>query len=188
MDSAAFHLIIEPLDLGLGVRAISLDLKEAGSADPAVGGLASAVWAVAMPALAAEAVWSLDFLGHLDRVREYCEAHAIGWRAAAKRCMVIPALPAEELLKLLMRFEAERFGIRAGASLGEAVDTALEHELSSHGLDAYQNAFANYLFCGICDFENGSLTLLSDKMSSSEALRRLRPALTPLGVRVERPD
>ncbi|HLW99775.1 MAG TPA: hypothetical protein VKR82_14090 [Candidatus Acidoferrales bacterium] len=188
MDSAAFHLIIDPLDLGLGVRAISLDLKEAGSADPAVGGLASAVWAVAMPALAAETVWSLDFIGHLDRVREYCEAHGIGWRAAAKRCTVLPALPPEELLKLLMRFETERFGIRAGANLDEAVDTALENELSSRGLDAYQNAFANYLFCGICDFENGSLTLLSDKMSSSEALRRLRPALTPLGVRVERPD
>jgi len=188
VDSAAFHLIIEPLDLGLGVRAISFDLKEPGAEDPAIGGLASAVWATAIPALAGGAPWTLDFIGHLDRVRDYCEEHGVAWRAAAKRCVVIPAQPAEELLKLLMRFETERFGIRAGANLNEVSDPTLENELSSRGLDAYQDAFTRYLFCGICDFENGSLTLLSEKVSSSEALRRLRPALTQLGVRVERPE
>lgn len=188
MDPAAFHLIIEPLDLGLGVRAISLDLKEHGAEDPAVGGLASAIWAVAIPALVGDAAWSLDFIGHLDRVRDYFEARGIDWREAAKRCIVVPAQPTEELLKLVMRFETETFGIRAGGSLGETDDAALEKELSSRGFDAYQSAFTNYLFCGICDFENGSLTLLTEKMTSSEALRRLRPALTPLGVRAERPE
>ena len=188
MDPAAFHLIIEPLDLGLGVRAISLDLKEPGAEDPAIGGLASAVWATAIPALAGDVGWSLDFIGHLDRVRAHGNERGIAWRSAAKRCMVIDALPVEDLLKLLMRFEAERFGIRAGGRLAEGDDATLENELSSRGLDVYQNAYSNYLFCGICDFENGSLTLLSEKLSSSEALRRLRPALTPLGVRVERPD
>jgi hypothetical protein len=55
-------------------------------------------------------------------------------------------------------------------------------------MDAYQNAYSRYSLCAICDFENGSLTVLSEKISSAEILRRLRPVLTPLGARVDRPN
>jgi len=46
--------------------------------------------------------------------------------------------------------------------------------------------FSNYAMCGICDFENGALTLLSEKVSSTEVVRRLRPALSRHPVRIER--
>jgi hypothetical protein len=55
-------------------------------------------------------------------------------------------------------------------------------------MDAYDRAFSRYSLCGICDFENGFLTLLTEKFSSAEVLRRVRPALTALGARVERPE
>lgn len=188
MDPTSFHLIIEPLDLGAGVRGISLDLKGQGAESPLVGAIASAIWAATIPALAGDALWEIDFTGHLDRVRDFCKAHGMEWRDASRRCVVVPAQPAEKLLELVTRFEAERIGVRAASNSSGLNDGALENELSRIGLDAYQGAFKRYLFCGICDFENGSLTLVTEKLSSSEALRRLRPALTPLGVQVERPE
>ena len=69
----------------------------------------------------------------------------------------------------------------------EQGDAALENDLSRRGVDAYQPVFSNYAMCGICDFENGSLTLLSEKISSTEVVRRLRPALSSHSVRIERP-
>jgi hypothetical protein len=81
----------------------------------------------------------------------------------------------------------ETFGFRAGAAVA-AGDAELESDLSRRGMDAYDHAFKRYSLCGICDFENGYLTLLTKEFSSAEILRRLRPALTPLGARLERPE
>ena len=186
-DSATLRLLIDPLDLGPDVRAIGLELNEEGAEEPARGPVADAVWAAAIPALAAADPWVLDFTSHLNRLREFCRAHDIAVREAAARCIVIPQLEPGALLELVGRFVSETFGIRAGAAAALG-DMQLENDLSRRGMDAYDHAFPRYSLCGICDFENGFLTLLSEKLSSAEILRRLRPALAPLGARVERPE
>jgi hypothetical protein len=186
-DSASLRLLIEPLDLGQDLRAIGLELNEEGAEEPARGPAADAVWAAAIPALAAADPWLLDFTSHLDRLREFCRAHGIAIREAAARCIVIPQPEPSALLELIGRFETETFGFRAGPAV-ESGDAELENDLSSRGMDAYDRAFSRYSLCGICDFENGFLTVLTEKLSSAEVLRRVRPALTPLGARVERPE
>jgi hypothetical protein len=55
-------------------------------------------------------------------------------------------------------------------------------------VDAYHAAFRNYLFCAVCDFENGFLTLLTEKLWTSEVLRRIKPATATLPVEVARPQ
>lgn len=190
MPSENYRITIEPLDLGADVRAIGLELVElTEDADhPAARGAeAAAIWASALPALAGAELWALDFFSHLERLREFCRDHQISFRDAAGRCIVIPA-PAPDLLNtLLARFEAETFGFRAGALL-ESPDTALENDLSHRGIDAYHHVFQNYFALGVCDFENGSLTMLSMKLTSSEIVRRLRAALGSHSVRVDRPE
>ena len=44
-------------------------------------------------------------------------------------------------------------------------------------MDAYHSAFLKYAFCAICNFEDGSLVLLSEKLWASEVIRRIRPAI-----------
>jgi hypothetical protein len=191
MPPVPYRLLVEPLDLGPDVRAISLDLSEKPAEGeeeetPARGEEPIAIWAAAIPALASIEPWALDFFSHLDAVRGFCLAHHIGCREAASRCVVISRPEPEALVALIARFETETFGFRAG-SLLEQGDAALENDLSRRGVDAYQPVFSNYAMCGICDFENGSLTLLSEKISSTEVVRRLRPALSSHSVRIERP-
>jgi hypothetical protein len=186
-DSAPLRLLINPLDLGPDVRAIGLELNEEGDEDPARGPAAITVWAAAIPALAAADPWVLDFTSHLDRLRDFCRTRDIAVREAAARCIVIPQPEPPALLELVERFESETFGFRAGAAVAPG-DAELEDDLSRRGMDAYDHAFSRYSLCGICDFENGFLTLLTGKFSSAEVLRRVRPALTPLGARVERPE
>lgn len=60
----------------------------------------------------------------------------------------------------------------------------LEGELARRGVDAYHTAFPNYVFCAICNFEDGSLVLLSEKLWASEVIRRVRPALEGQDVEV----
>jgi hypothetical protein len=186
-DSAPLRLLIDPLDIGPDVRAIGLELNEEGNEDPARGPAADAVWAAAIPALAAAEPWVLDFTSHFDRLREFCRARGIAIREAAPRCVVVTPPEPAAFLEFVERFEAETFGFRVGAA-ASANDAELENDLSSRGLDAYDSAFKRYSFCGICDFENGFLTLLTEKFSSAEVLRRVRPALEPIGARVVRPE
>jgi hypothetical protein len=138
-----------------------------------------------LPALAAAEPWCLDFFSHMDRVREYCRLHDIEAREAAARCLVIPALDPVRLEELLGRFEGETFGARCGAQLTD--DPELEGELSRRGVDGYHHAFARYQFCGVCDFENGFLTLLTERLWTSEVVRRIQPALRDLEVEVRLP-
>ncbi len=186
-DSPPLRLLIDPLDIGPEVRAIGLELNEEGDEDPAHGPAADAVWAAAIPALAAADPWVLDFTSHFDRLREFCRAHGIAIREAAASCVVVTPPEPPALLEFIERFEAETFGFRAGAAVA-AADAELENDLSRRGMDAYDRAFPRYTLCGICDFENGFLTLLTEKFSSAEVLRRLRPALDSLGARVVRPE
>jgi hypothetical protein len=186
-DSSPLRLLIDPLDLGPDIRAIGLELNEEGEELPALGPGARAVWAAAIPALAGAESWVLDFTSHLDRVSDFCRAHGIAIREAGARSITIPQPESLKLSELVERFELETFGFRAGAAVASA-DAELENELSRRGMDAYDHAYKRYSLCGICDFENGYLTLLTEKFASGEILRRLRPALTPLGARLERPE
>jgi hypothetical protein len=181
-----YSLEIEPMDLGADVKSVSLELIDPENREPARGSDAAAVWSRVLPAIAAAEPWALDFFAHLDRVRDYCQRHNISFREAAPRCLVIPSPLPEQLAPLLERFEGETFGARAGALL-TAADAALESDLSHRGVDAYHAAFANYAFCAVCDFENGFLTLLSNRLWASEVIRRVTPALKALPVQVRVP-
>jgi hypothetical protein len=194
----SLRLLIEPLNLGPDVRAISLDLAEEGADDPAAGPEALAIWNAAVPALVGDESWTLDFVSHLDRVREFCRANNIPFREAGARSIAIPHPTTEQLESLFARFETETFGFRArktqadGAAAADESeyleDADLESELSKRGMDGYHGAFTRYSLCAICDFENGSIVLLTEKLSSGEVLRRLRPVVTGLGAKIERPE
>ena len=180
-------LDVEPLDLGPDVKAISLELVDPGiDREPIRGEEATKTWSRILPALAGKEPWALDFFSHLDRVRDFCITHDIKFREAGTRCLVIPAPEPAQLEELLARFEAETFGARAGAPAG-APDPALENELSRQGADAYHHAFPNYLFCAICDFENGSLVVLSNTLWANQIIRQIRGVLDTTKVEVRLP-
>jgi hypothetical protein len=188
MADPQYVLEVEPLDLGADVKAVGLDLVEIESREPAHGADAARLWAATLGALPGTEPWALDFFSHLDRVREYCRMRGVVFEEKASgHSLVIPAPSGESLVGLVERFAGETFGARAGALLA-AGDPAVEGELAQHGVDAYHAAFRNYLFCAVCDFDNGFLTLLTEKLWTSEVLRRIKPATATLPVEVARPQ
>ena len=188
MTDLHYVLEVEPLDLGADVKAVGLDLMEVESREPAHGSDAARIWAASLAALAGAERWSLDFFAHLNRVREYCTLHAIALEEKASgHLLVIPAPEPQPLTELLERFAGEIFGARAGSLLASG-DPTVEGELARRGVDAYHTAFRNYLFCAVCDFENGFLTLLTEKLWTSEVIRRVKPAVASLPVEVARPQ
>ena len=187
MADLHYVMEVEPLDLGADVKAVGLDLMEVESREPARGGDAARIWAATLGALPGTEPWALDFFAHLDRVREYCRLHAIACEEKSSgHSLVIPAPSQPALIGLVERFAGETFGVRAGAPLA-AGDAAVENELARRGVDAYHTTFRNYFFCAVCDFENGFLTLLTEKLWTSEVLRRVKPAVASLPVEVARP-
>ena len=187
MDAPAYLLKVEPLDLGADVKAVGLELIDRETREPVRGAEAARVWGAVLAALAGTEPWGLDFFSHLDRLREFCRAHNIAYREAAKRCIVIASPGAEPLAALLERFEGETFGVRAGGLLASG-DAALEGDLARRGADAYHHAFTNYFFCAVCDFENGFLTLLTNRLWAAEVIRRVRPVLDVRSVSVSLPQ
>lgn len=181
-------LDVGPLDLGADVRSVGVDLVEADeNREPARGGDAARVWTRLLPALAAGHPWTLDFFSHIDRVREFCERHGITFREASQRSIAIASPQPKDLESLIDRFETETFGVRAGGVL-PAADPQLEGELARKGLDAYHGAFPRYYFCAVCNFEEGSLVILSEKLSAGEVIRRARPVLRDLEVELQLPN
>jgi hypothetical protein len=169
-------LEIEPLDLGADVRAIGLELTEADeNREPIRGPDAARIWTHVLGAVANDQPWGLDFFSHLDRVRDYCQRHQITFREASNRCIVIPAPEPAALESLIDRFQSETFGARAGDKFA-AGDSEVENQLAHRGADAYHTKSPEYFFCAICNFEDGSLVLLSEKLWASEVIRRVRPA------------
>lgn len=186
-----YLLGIEALDLGADVRAVGLELTEADeNREPVRGKDAARIWTRVLQVTAGQEPLALDFFSHLDRVREYCDAHDIDYRQANQRSIVIPAPKPAVLEALLERFEGETFGARAGALLapGADADSVLETELARRGVDAYHAAFLDYFFCAVCAFEDGSLVLLSEKLWASEVIRRVRPVVKDLDVEVQLPN
>jgi len=187
MRPSACLLEVEPLDLGPDVKAVGLELIGRENGEPLRGADAARVWSAVLPALAGEEPWALDFFSHLDRLRAYCHAHGIAYREAAQRCIVIASPETRLLAALIERFQRETFGVRSGRPLASG-DAELEGDLARRGVDAYHHAFPNYFFCAVCDFENGFLTLLTNRLWTSEVIRRVRPALVDLSVEVARAE
>ena len=188
--TADLHYVmeVEPLDLGQDVKAVGLDLMEVESREPARGGIAAQIWAATLPALAGTEPWALDFFAHLDRVRDYCRLHEIAFEdKSSGHSLIVPAPSIELLVGLCERFAGETFGARAGSPVTTG-DAPVENGLASHGVDAYHAAFRNYAFCAVCDLENGFLTLLTEKLWTSEVLRRIKPAVASFPVEVARPQ
>jgi len=188
LDLPPFSLDVETLDLGPGVKAIGMELIETESREPVRGKDAIAIWAGVLPALVAQEPFVFDFFSHVDRVRDFCASHKIEFREAAGRCIVVPQPNQEQVRELIDRFEGETFGVRAGKAVLVAVaDTELEGDLSRRGLDAYQAAYTRYTFCAVCELEDGWLTILSEGLWPSEAIRRVRPAVQAFDVHIARP-
>lgn len=182
-----YRLEIEPLDLGANVKAVGLELIDPESREPVRGPNAALIWARVLAAIAGAEPWALDFFSHLDRVGDYCKQHSVDFREAAARCIVIAAPPAEPLAALFERFEGETFGVRAGGPLLSG-DGALEADLAGRGVDAYHPAYPKYHFCAVCDFENGFLTLLTNRLWASEVIRRVTPVLPGHMVEIHLPN
>jgi hypothetical protein len=183
-----YLLDVEPLDLGVDVRAVGLELTEADeNREPVRGADAARIWSRVLSATAADETWALDFFSHLDRLRDYCQRHQIAYREASQRSIVISAPELAVLEPLIDRFQGETFGARAG-SLVTTGDPSLEGELARRGVDAYHAAYRNYFFCAVCGFEDGSLVLLSEKLWASEVIRRVRPALEGQDVELRLPS
>jgi hypothetical protein len=187
LDLPPFSLDVEILNLGSEVKAVGLELLETESREPVRGSQAAQIWSAAFPVLAGEEFYAVDFFSHLERVRDFCSTHEISFRDAAERCVVVPKPTQAQLLDIFGRFAAETFGVRVGKA-SETPDVELEGELSRRGLDAYQNAYARYTFCAVCEPEDGWITLLTEKLWPSEVIRRVRPALKPFDVHIARPN
>ena len=187
LELPPYSLDVQALDLGNEVKAVGLELLETEDREPLRGREASEIWSEIFPALAAKDAYSVDFFSHLDRVCDFCKTRKIEWREAAERCIVIPSPSIEELQQLIERFEGETFGIRSG-SAAQAADAALEGDLSKRGLDAYQQAYARYTFCAVCEPQDGWVTILSETLWPSEIIRRVRPAIQRFDVHIARPN
>ena len=181
-----YRLEIEALDLGADVRAVGLELLQPETREPVTGSEAAGIWAALLPALAAGQPWAIDFFAHLERVRDFCCRRTIAFREPNAHAIVIPQPEHAQLQPLLERFAGQTFGVRAGAPL-LAGDASVEGALAERGVDAYHAAFPQYLFCCVCDFEGGFLTVLSNQLWASEVIRRARGALENLQVEVTRP-
>jgi hypothetical protein len=187
LELPPFSLDVEVLDLGGDVKAVGLELVETENREPVRGKDAAEIWSAVFPALAGNESYVVDFFSHIDRVTEFCKARGIHWREAAEWCVVLPQPSREQLRLILERFDGETFGIRAGSTT-LSPDAALEGDLSKRGLDAYQEAYARYTFCAVCEPEDGWITLLSESLWPSEVIRRLRPAVQPFDVHIARPN
>lgn len=187
LELPPYSLDVQAMDLGNEVKAVGLELVETENREPVRGKESAEIWSEIFPALAGKEAFAVDFFSHLDRVREFCKTRKIEWREAAERCIVIPSPSIEELRQLLERFEGETFGIRSG-SAAQAADAALEGDLSKRGLDAYQEAYARYTFCAVCEPEDSWVTILSETLWPSEIIRRVRPAVQKFDVHIARPN
>jgi hypothetical protein len=190
VGEAIYRLEVEALELGPDARAVGLELVGRVTRAPLTGTEASRIWAATLPAMAAGELWVLDFFAHLGRVRDFCRDRDIAFREPNTHTLVIPQPAPAPLAALLERFAGEKFGVRAGGP-GIAGDPQVEGplagQLAALGVDAYQAAYHTCLFCAVCDFESGFLTVLSDRLWASEVIRRARPALSDFGVEVTRP-
>jgi hypothetical protein len=183
---ASNRLEVESLDLGADVRAVGLELIDPETREPVAATEGAQIWASIVLSLAGAEPWMLDFFAHLERVRDFCKNREIPFREPNPRAVIVGSVSAETLAALFERFAGETFGMRAGAAVATG-DPDVESGLARHGVDAYHAAFPRYLFCAVCDFENGFLTVLSNHLWASEVIRKARAAFDSQHVEVDRP-
>jgi hypothetical protein len=186
LELPPFSMDVEALDLGADVKAVGLELLGTENREPVRGKDAALIWAAVFPALAVNDFFVVDFFSHLDRVREFCKLHDIHYREAAERCLILPQPSETQLEEVFQRFEGETFGVRVGGQAQDG-DPELEKDLSRRGLDAYQRAYTRYVFCAVCEPEDGWVTLLSQTLWPTEVIRRIRPAVQKFDVYIARP-
>jgi len=186
MGENLYRMEIVALDLGSDVRSVGIELVDPGTREPVTGEEAAQIWAAAIPLLAGDEPWVLDFFAHVDRVRDFCRSSHIDFREPNAKVIIVPEPPPDGLRLLCRRFAGETFGVRAGGNSVSA-DSGVEGELAQKGVDGYHTALDRYFFCGVCDFENGFLAILGDRLWASEVIRRTRTALDALQVEVTRP-
>ncbi len=175
-------LEVRRMELGEDVRAVGLELRtEEG--ESASGAESAAVWARLLPAFAGEEPWAIEFFSHLNRVSEFCARHGIATRENTGHALVITEPARDQLEELILRFEGETFGARAGERL-EGGDAELERELVHRGLDAYHHSYGRYLFCGVCEFGEGSLVLLSETLDGGDVVGLAKAAMEGMEVEV----
>src|SRR5260221_10709182 len=133
LELPPFSLDVQALDLGGEVKPVGLELIETQNREPVRGKDAAEIWSAVFPALAGDESYAVDFFSHIERVREFCKMREIRLREAAERCVVLPQPNREQLRLIFERFEAETFGLRAGAA-SQSADAVLEGELSRRGL------------------------------------------------------
>jgi hypothetical protein len=197
LDLPAFSLEVQALDLGAEVKAVVSRFWKPKTANRCVGSRPR----ISGPRFSCyrQRAVHAGFLQSSDRVRDFCASRQIAFHEAGPRCIVIQQPAQEQLQQLFERFETETFGFRAGPRVKED-DLTLTNELCQNGLDAYQAAYQRYSFCAVCEFEDGWVTLLSQKIWPSEVIARAPPRrvstcilrvrtrrcgfsrLTPLGV------
>jgi hypothetical protein len=183
LSEGLYRLEVASLDLGPDAPSVGLELIDPETREPITGSEAARIWAATLSSLAGEEPWAVDYFAHLERVRDFCRSRGIAFREPNPRVLVVAQPPAGNLPELCERFAGETFGVRTGGA-AVAGDPAVEGGLAGHGVDAYHAAFPQYLFCAVCDFENGFLTLLGNRLWASEVIRRVRAALTSLQVEV----
>jgi hypothetical protein len=186
LSEATYRLEVAAFDLGPDVKSEGLELIDPETREPVTGAEAAKIWAAVLISLAADKPWVLDFFAHLERVREFCKSRNIAFREPGERVVTVPQQPAETLAAIVERFAGETFGVRAGEPAASG-DGDVEAGLALRGVDGYHTTYARYLFCAVCDFENGFLTLLSNPLWASEVIRRSKTALPGLPVEIARP-
>ncbi|HEY2459258.1 MAG TPA: hypothetical protein VGI16_00540 [Candidatus Acidoferrum sp.] len=187
VDLPPFSLDVQALDLGEGIKSVGMELLGTESREPVRGAEAAEIWAAALQGLCGNEPFVLDFFSHIERVTAFCEMQEIAFREATGRCIVLTQPDEQQVRKLFERFEAETFGMRAGAA-AQNPDSDLEEALSHRGLDAYQAAYARYTFCAVCEPEDGWITVLSNTLWTSEVIRRVRPAVQAFDIHIARPQ
>src|SRR5438128_11959520 len=88
LDLPAFSLDVEALDLGVDVKAVSMEILETESREPARGKQATDFWAAVFPLPVGNEPFVIDFFSHLDRVRAFCSAKRTALRTRGPRWLM----------------------------------------------------------------------------------------------------
>ena len=86
-------------------------------------------------------------------------AAASHFASPTSACWSFRSSRSRQLAAIVERFAGETFGVRAGGLLAQATRD-VEAGLAERGVDALPHwPIRSYLFCAVCDFENGFLTV-----------------------------
>src|SRR5207244_12185486 len=111
LELPPFSLDVQALDLGNEVKAVGLELVETENREPVRGKEGAEIWSEVFPGLAGKDPFVVDFFSHIDRVREFCKARKIEWRAASEGWVVVTSPSAQGLRQRFRGFEGDTLGV-----------------------------------------------------------------------------